>query len=134
MIGNRAKRARSVSWSHLSRENWAWLAGLYEGEGWIGANRKWVQLKITSADLELLGRVYGMVGVGRITGPYTQEKYPNAKPYHDLTVAVSSDAYAIAMAIWPWLTSRRQEQIVKAVRPWLDGKDMRRRENRLIST
>ena len=100
----------------------AWLAGLYEGEGSCGARRSSargavLQMSIKMTDLDVLERAQSITGLGRVYGPYRRGP-AHYKPQYAWTLA-SVDAYAVLIAIWPMLLSRRQEQVASAIGDWL---------------
>lgn len=93
----------------------AWIAGLYEGEGSIIFTRKsGLYLSLGSTDRDVLERLQDCIGAGGIYGPYDA----GHKPVYHYRVP-GKVAYATFVAIWPWLCSRRREQIATKVRCWL---------------
>ena len=115
----------------------AWLAGLYEGEGSvsaihragdrIGAPRLCVVIGMT--DYDVIERAQQVVAMGRIFGPYSQGKYPRAKPMWQWRVQRADQATALLLALWPWLHARRRSAAANKIGEWLDHKDRRRRGN-----
>ncbi len=65
--------------------NWAWAAGLFEGEGCIGPDE--VRLKMTDEDV--VRRFAAIVGVGTVYPPYRQ-------------------AQLNRLPAWQWVTARRR--------------------------
>lgn len=96
----------------------AWCAGIYEGEGFIGHGKKngtSVQLIIPMTDLEPLQEFQRITGVGKVVGPYPC--YFKGKRVKDKWVYgcynFEHTQYLIAM-FWNYLSPRRRDQ-AKAV-------------------
>ena len=103
---------------NISREDLAWAAGLFEGEGCI-LNRFHndrvlaVGARIsTYTDLDVLQRFKDIIGFGKITGPY-QRYGPDGSPYKT-SWSWKADSFEEAQAtialLWPWLGKRRREK------------------------
>jgi hypothetical protein len=108
----------------IDREQLAWAAGLYEGEGSVGAylykNRPTlltpqVRMRLSSTDEDVARRFYEIVGVGYFYGPLKvqQGRY---KDRWDWVSGKWVEAQYVAGLFWPWLGGRRKEQFVKALR------------------
>lgn len=103
-------------------EQWAWLAGLYEGEGSCvtyrrGPRRLLVHITITSTDKDVIERVAEVAGVGRIYGPYFKNGdggQLGKKPRWRWTVCRTRDVLAVMERIEPFLLSRRTATLVAA--------------------
>ena len=85
----------------------AWAAGLFEGEGSIGIDRRTsrhgsLRLQIGMCDEEVLCRFKDVVGIGNVTGPY-QHKGGVEKGWSPF---------------WAWsITGRRAEACIELLRP-----------------
>lgn len=106
-----------------SREDIAWLAGYLEGEGsfMYHAGRNVLEVKIASTDEDALiraGTIMGKMPTGPY-GPYADK--PHWKPQWNLTVT-NATAYAVMMAVFPFMMERRKTQIEQAVIGWLTRK------------
>lgn len=99
-------------------ENLDWLAGLFEGEGWVsvdrGAGRR-VNLGIAMTDLDVLQAAQRTAGVGRIYGPYGTGR---VKPIWQWRVHRSEEVAGLAMTLYPMLAARRREQIRNMLTSW----------------
>ena len=109
--------------SNWSRESLAWLAGLVEGEGslTLEKNKSLLRLKVKMTDEDVIRQAALIAGVGKVYGPY-QVVAPSGMPAKDQWVWVcqrSIEAYAVMVAIAPWLLSRRRKKLVEVVNEWL---------------
>lgn len=98
-----------------------WLVGFLEGEGSFGCYRKnAVSITIGQVQREPLDRALRIFGSGKI---YTyQVKNPNAKPLNYLKV-VGVDAAGWMMVLYSFMSTRRKEQIKKALSTWKHRKN-----------
>lgn len=83
----------------------AWLAGLIEGEGYIGPR----QLSVRSVDEDTLRRALSITGAGAIRAEGRQRPH-----HHDVSkwfVTQPEDRLRIAEAVSPWLLSRRTDML-----------------------
>ena len=100
--------------SNWTRENIAWLAGLFEGEGCIQIDKHGFYLTINMTDEDVLRRVQKITDSGSVTGPMFRSK--NHKPLWKWKVRWASESYALLVAIWPYLLSRRQTKATEALK------------------
>src|ERR1700739_1738674 len=90
--------------------DWAWVAGLFEGEGCIGL--QWRNgypkptIHIHSTDRDVLEKVVEICG-GSVKGPYNNKR-PNTKDYFTWGLFSKAGACGFLVAILPWLLSRRK--------------------------
>ena len=121
--------AESVS-KNWTRENLAWMAGIFEGEGYVqGRPRTYVRkdgrpfttvgfrLVVSMTDEDILQRFHDYAGIGTLRGPRVFPSRPTSKPIWDCSVH-GADAYALAVALLPWLGIRRREQCKAAILAW----------------
>lgn len=106
--------------ANWTRENLAWAAGLFEGEGSIGRHNlkrggrpQW-RMTMASTDEDVLRRFHEIVGVGHISGPYCH-KNPKHKPYWQWCNIRRAWVFALLVAFWPWLCMRRREKAAQAI-------------------
>lgn len=93
------------------REDLAWAAGLFEGEGSITFystknSRRRITVVLTSTDEDVIRKFHGIVGLGRVYGPRLKEGY---KPAWTWTTTTFEEAQAAISLLWIWLQSRRRE-------------------------
>jgi hypothetical protein len=103
----------------VDREEIAWAAGLFEGEGYTGFTRtnhgaRKINFTVTQQNREPLERFRKLFGVGRIYGPYGGPK--QVSHFH---CSSFEHAQAILAAMWPWLSTRRREQAKRTLRAYL---------------
>lgn len=103
--------------NHFDREQVLWLAGWLEGEGtfWYSytrGKRAHLVVSVGSLDLDVLAKGVRFTLCGNITLTKRTDK-----PFWVWTCN-GRDAYAVMVAIYPFLGERRQQQIRKAVEAW----------------
>ena len=119
----------SENWT---RENLAWMAGIFEGEGYVQGRKRSYQrtdgrtfttvgfrLAISMTDEDIIKRFHTLSGIGTCNGPRLSPSMTR-QPLWDYR-AHGKDAYALAIAIWPWLGNRRQKQLREAIDAWLES-------------
>jgi hypothetical protein len=112
----------------MNKEDLAYCAGLYEGEGTVYTNLikgkyRYINLAIVMSDLEPLYLFADTVNVGRLNGPYNlnyKDGLIRKERYRYYASGFEKVQYIIAM-IWPWLSPRRKEQYERAVIRCLTG-------------
>jgi hypothetical protein len=96
-----------------TREELAWAAGLFEGEGYIGNYSQGGYLgrkaRVTNTDLEVLQKFQLAIGFGQIYGPRKQTA-TERKPIWSWEVGRQEHIQALVAMLWFWLGSRRREQ------------------------
>jgi hypothetical protein len=98
-----------------SRENLAWAAGIFEGEGSIFVHpvkKNSVYLKISMTDEDVLRKFHAIVGLGTICGPYRRLDY---KPQWQWACAGGKQVQALLAAFWCFLGDRRKSKAVEAI-------------------
>jgi hypothetical protein len=108
---------RSDNWT---RENLAWVAGVLEGEGsFLLRQGRRPEVRAAMTDEDIIRRLHEVTGVGGAYGPF--KKTFNGKPVKDswvFSVQNQGEAYALMVALYPWMGQRRREQIRKAIVGW----------------
>jgi hypothetical protein len=92
-----------------------WIAGLIEGEGWLGIQppaRPTVQVITTDHDVVL--RLHEWSGVGNVSGPHAGTN----KPTYRWVVTKREDAGRLLEAILPLLAERRAERARDIIALW----------------
>ena len=114
--------AISENWT---RENIAWAAGLFEGEGCVGVYgkpigargpRKSPAMKITMTDLDVLEKFQRIVGVGKVGGPRRHKGKEHHKAFWSWSCNGTEKIQALLAAFWPFLCSRRQAKAADVIR------------------
>lgn len=99
----------------MSREELAWAAGFFDGEGNIrfdprpGRKRGWTQFQVAQQDRRVLDRFVAAIGFGEIYGPYGP--YGKTKPYYLLSIQGFERVQAAAAMLWRWLSPVKRQQV-----------------------
>lgn len=94
----------------------AWAAGLYEGEGnaYYAPKTYNLRLSLSSTDLDVVERFQRVVGgVGKVH--LEARARANRKDIYRWRVNRWADAQAVAAMLFPFLCSRRQDQVLTAL-------------------
>jgi hypothetical protein len=101
------------------REQLAWCAGFFDGEGTCGfykhRNRGQLQLVVGQIHEAPLQRLKSALGVGNINGPYS---YKNRRPISFFRVGKPDEFLTVMSALWPWLSRPKKDQFKAAVAAW----------------
>lgn len=107
----------------INREQLAWAAGLFEGEGCFTSSKprdlkgncaRGVGALIKMTDKDVLDKFCSVVGVGNVSGPLKRsESYDKAsyKPIYLWQVGSFETVQHVIACLWPWLHSRRKIRI-----------------------
>lgn len=108
----------------VDREELAWAAGFYDGEGCTWAReagrRKnrggFIGMCVQQADRRPLDRFHAAVlGIGTIKGPYSHASAKGRQPLHSWSVTNWRDANTVIGLLWPLLSKPKREQILRSV-------------------
>lgn len=93
----------------------AWIAGFFDGEGYVGVEKNQTTLAIQIAQVrrEPLDRILRIVNLGRVQGPYNRTN-PKWKPIYVFNIR-GSDSYKFMALIFPYLSLPKQEQYANAL-------------------
>lgn len=94
-----------------SEAEWAWLAGIVEGEGnfaWVGVNS--VAIRVNMTDRDVVERCQRIAG-GDLRGPIKRE---GVKDLWFWRVGAVEDVERVLDAIEPWLGERRGQRVLEA--------------------
>jgi hypothetical protein len=97
--------------THWTRENLAWVGGLFEGEGSIYPKKN--RLSLSSTDRDVVYRFAEIVGVGSIREHAPRAQQLGKKTQWTWTLNRQVHAQAVLAAIWPWLGARRKQKAVE---------------------
>lgn len=105
-----------------NREELAWAAGFFDGEGCVGIVRAhekferlpFVTVSITQAHREVLDRFRAAVGVGTVHGPYKPRK-PGYLPRYSYRAGHLPQTQAICAMLWTWLGTLKREQFKQSL-------------------
>lgn len=104
----------------------AWMAALYEGEGYVcmprsrsergGRHSSALRLRFKMCDRDVLEQFKRFAGGGNLSGPQKPSGLGKKVTY---TLAIQGPrAYALLVAFWPWLGERRRGQVKAALMKW----------------
>lgn len=89
---------------------WAWAAGLLEGEGSFCCSKEgYTRIYCTSTDLDVLERLKDIMEYGTICGPYQYSTHK--KPFYRYTCSRKEHVDSIVNMIRPLMGKRRLKQI-----------------------
>jgi hypothetical protein len=100
----------------VNREEIAFAAGLFEGEGCFvstksgNRTRRRSQATINMTDREPLEHLVMATGLGRVTGPVAP-RGSGIKPSYNWGVYTFEHVQALAAMFWPWLSPRRRARV-----------------------
>lgn len=92
------------------REQLAWAADLFEGEGCFGAyhrqKQRTVIASLTMTDGDVVRRFATVIGIGQVRGP--RHRRPNEQPMYEWAVQNAPDVLKVIGLLSPWLGLRRK--------------------------
>lgn len=107
----------------LNREQLAWAAGFFDGEGHTrqgGKSKAPLNLTISQAlSPALLEKFRQVVGVGVIYGPYVHRARPSQKEFWVYNANGFEEVQHCVSVLWPWLGQAKRAQASNALRQWL---------------
>lgn len=97
-------------------QEWAWAAGLYEGEGSVtkGKHGTTYTVSMGMTDEDIVHRFHQIIGCGKVYGPY-QPKRKGSKLFWRWSVSDKEGTLRFAERILKWLGPRRQAQLEPAL-------------------
>lgn len=106
------------------REDLAWAAGFFDGEGTIGGYSKLEEahicfsLRVYQTERTTLERFHrAVLGIGSVVGPYfRKDRKAHHKPAYTYDVSGHRQVQAVIAMLWPFLSQPKKEQAKKALR------------------
>lgn len=97
----------------ICREDLAWAAGLFEGEGTVTRCGGVPRLALKMTDLPIVRRFADVIQFGVLLGPYGPYERPDGYKRQAFLywVATGDDGLLAAELLEPWLGERRRGQI-----------------------
>jgi len=99
----------------INREELAWAAGFFDGEGHIGSAvtgkkrlNKHLHIQLVQTADGPLERFQRAVGFGKIYGPYKSRG--NKRPYKQLHIDKFEQVQQTICLLWPWLSEPKRQQ------------------------
>lgn len=111
----------------MQRHEVTYLAGLFEGEGWFGVNRRTVRgkeylnpgLSIKMVDEDIIYYVKHLIGHGSIHSTIL----PSGKTAYIYSTS-GKNAIEFMRLVKPWMGTRREGQINMALQMWENKHDL----------
>lgn len=100
----------------VSREELAWAAGFFDGEGYIAGHNcrgSGQRLQIPQVDRRALDRFQRAMGFGKVVGPWPNGKF---SPRYHYRVGRFAEVQAAIALMWTWLGPVKKEQARNALR------------------
>lgn len=103
----------------INREELAWAAGFFDGEGHVSYRNGALTLEVAQKDTRVLERFQqAVLGVGKINGPYrgalTLKGY-QSKDYWTFKTSNYEHTQAAMIMLWSFLSPVKKEQAFKAL-------------------
>lgn len=101
-----------------NRENLAWAAGFFDGEGTTSCVKhlhkyNYPVLVVAQSEPSVLLKFQSIFGMGKVNGPYKYKNRPNNQPYYQYRVHGFEKVQAIVAMMWNWLGERKKAQAIK---------------------
>lgn len=99
-----------------TREELAWAAGFFDGEGCTSAQKYTATLSIAqkATNAEVIHRFRAAVGFGKIYGPYT-----NSAKSSDISIRYHVTSFeqvqAVIAMLWAWLGTAKKAQYIRVL-------------------
>jgi len=105
------------------REELAWAAGFFDGEGTVGGywregeNRIAFHLAVYQTERTTLDRFRAAVlGLGKVHGPhFRKDRKASHKPSYQYNIGGHRKVQAVIAMLWPFLSQPKKDQIKKAL-------------------
>ena len=99
----------------INREELAWAAGFFDGEGWTGLRGRALGMVLPQTDPRPLQRFQvAVLGLGTIDGPW-QPRNPKWKPKWTWRIQRFETVQAVAAMLWAFLSEPKREQARRAL-------------------
>lgn len=102
----------------IDRENLAWCAGFFDGEGCFSTSKattrhpnRYARVNISQVNREVLDKFRSTVGVGVVRGPYDR---PN-QPMFSYNLSNWPEIQHLICVLWPWLGEVKKEQALRVI-------------------
>ncbi len=101
----------------LDREELAWAAGFFDGEGHVrfasSGKGPYITLEIKQVAADPLHRFQRAIGAGRVNGPYSSTG--NKRPYWVYWASSWSDVQIVVALLWKWMGIIKKAQAASAL-------------------
>jgi len=93
----------------ITEQNWAWIAGLIEGEGCISITNSYPVLQIQMTDKDVMEKLASFLDVN-LRGPIVRKK-GNSKPTYQIALRKTEKLQIISNKIYEHMGQRRKKSI-----------------------
>lgn len=117
----------------LFREELAWAAGFFDGEGCVYLSKmnkqknapKSIHFDIAQIDPYVLERFKKAINLGKVYGPYNNKtkRNPNSRPYWRYTICGFEKCQAAVAMLWEWLSPIKREQATNALQGYINARN-----------
>lgn len=113
---------KKINKSNWSKENIAWVAGLFEGEGCFSLrfykNKTYISTRIIMTDFDVLSKLKFIVKEGVLSGPYNNVRKDGKarKQWMSWTLNEATPQIALIRSILPWLGKRRKQKALECLK------------------
>lgn len=99
---------------------WAWVAGLFEGEGTIGfSGIESASVKVSSTDRDVIETLHGMFpvhgGIKTLLPGTSDLSFRATRPQHSWRLGKKAEVETFLEGVLPWLHSRRSARATEAL-------------------
>lgn len=105
-----------------SREDVAWAAGVFEGEGFVGtydyrSHRPSWMMSVEMTDEDVVRKLHRVIGLGKVYGPIERKNGAGAGwlPTWKWQLARRDQIYAVCAALFPFMGKRRRARMAQAI-------------------
>jgi len=105
----------------LNREDVAWAAGFFDGEGNVTfsntdkSRTPRVYLQIAQVRIEPLLKFRSIFPLTEVLGPYSKTGKTNNQPYYKYAVHTFENVQFISATMWEFLTEPKKEDIIRTI-------------------
>lgn len=109
---------KTVNHMEVNREQLAWAAGLFEGEGCItfwtakDTGNVYIQCVLGTTDRDVLENFQSIIGFGNIHAEKFDERYKQSWRW---SVSSFEKCQAVIAMLWPWLGRRRKARALEVL-------------------
>lgn len=100
----------TTSW----REEVAWAAGFFDGEGYVGTRLQdgifVLQIDVPQVDRRVLDRLRAAVGIGKVYGPYLRRSRFSQQPRFEYRADHHAQVIPVVALLWEFLSAVKRAQ------------------------
>lgn len=113
----------------INREELAWAAGFFDGEGCFGIDKRFSApyVRVSQKDRRALDRFVEVTGLGRVYFRNGNGKYRGDTHIHWIAISGFEQTQALGAMLWQWLSPVKRDQFKKMLATFHDDKMVSRR-------